>query len=803
LAGRPPWLWPRPSQFVAPGSAQAADRSSAGEWTHRLELSLSPGELGLPAGAPARELARAALERKAGRLGLPKSLRGLRVAREQHVAPGSDGAAEVDPLRFQQTVHGARVLWSQIDVMIAAGYVSSITATVVPVTGKRLAGKRKLSRKRALRIARNAVKGPDDALSPLRVAYAGQPTTRQKHSRTPRPAWVVEVTPAGALDEEVPTPLCVVVDAKTGEVVARWSGIADRPDRGQDSGDALASVRGSAQSSATTPVLDVYDGAGGTQGAPHYARFSPTGDPHVGANWPSLDEAQFFRPRRAELDTLAFNAANVARTICTVRDYCGHRGRFPGVLPWQVAGDVPGSTSSANLSRLIVSISENDVVSFNGFNDVVAHEMGHVRDWVTAGDRIFTEDVQVGAVQEALADMFSYDYDRGDATFGEETALGVARNWADPGAEQELGIPYPAHMRDFVPLQLHDLQPRLLPVRAEGWPLGGRERASERAHEPSPAAELVLPEGGLLLVGPHSVSRPARRARGGRAGVQPGRAPPARDRPDPHPRAVIGSGERPRASAMDTSEGFTVDARYRGFPDVAHGGYVSGVLARSLGDGAEVVLRRPPPIGRQLEIERDGPDRVVLRDGESVVAEATRAELKIDTPRVVTFDEAEAASRAYPGHSAHPFPSCFCCGPEREPGDGLRIFPGQLAGSEIVAAPFIPDAALADDSGALGSELTGAAVDCPQLWALMIAAPPDSSERVVTSGLAATLRGPLRADQRYIVIAWPAGREGNRLYADAAVLTENGDRVAVGRQTAAVVGTDWGVPLGLDNWRSL
>jgi Zn-dependent metalloprotease len=365
------------------------------------------------------------------------------------VAPGSDGAAEVDPLRFQQTVHGARVLWSQIDVMIAAGYVSSITATVVPVTGKRLAGKRKLSRKRALRIARNAVKGPDDALSPLRVAYAGQPTTRQKHSRTPRPAWVVEVTPAGALDEEVPTPLCVVVDAKTGEVVARWSGIADRPDRGQDSGDALASVRGSAQSSATTPVLDVYDGAGGTQGAPHYARFSPTGDPHVGANWPSLDEAQFFRPRRAELDTLAFNAANVARTICTVRDYCGRRGRFPGVLPWQVAGDVPGSTSSANLSRLIVSISENDVVSFNGFNDVVAHEMGHVRDWVTAGDRIFTEDVQVGAVQEALADMFSYDYDRGDATFGEETALGVARNWADPGAEQELGIPYPAHMRDF------------------------------------------------------------------------------------------------------------------------------------------------------------------------------------------------------------------------------------------------------------------------------------------------------------------------------------------------------------------
>jgi hypothetical protein len=251
------------------------------------------------------------------------------------------------------------------------------------------------------------------------------------------------------------------------------------------------------------------------------------------------------------------------------------------------------------------------------------------------------------------------------------------------------------------------------------------------------------------------------------------------------------------------SERVIIDERYAGFPDVAHGGYVSGVLAGSFGDGAEVVLRKPPPIGRPLEIAPDGPDRAVLRDGESVVAEASRAESGVEVPRVVTFDEAEAASRAYPGHSAHPFPSCFCCGPEREPGDGLRIFPGRLPGSEFVAAPFVADAALADETGVLASELTWAAMDCPQLWALMLAAPPDSPERVVTSGLAATLHGTLHADQRYIVIAWPAGREGNRLYADAAVLTENGDRVAVGRQAAAVVGPDWGVPLGLDNWRSL
>ena len=124
----------------------------------------------------------------------------------------------------------------------------------------------------------------------------------------------------------------------------------------------------------------------------------------------------------------------------------------------------------------------------------------------------------------------------------------------------------------------------------------------------------------------------------------------------------------------------------------------------------------------------------------------------------VSFDEAKAASRAYPGLSAHLFPSCFGCGPDREPGDGLRLFPGQLAGSQIVAAPLVPDASFADETGLLGSELAWAAVDCPQLWALILAAPSDAQDRVVTSQLAATVTGSLRAGQRYVVMAWPAGR---------------------------------------------
>jgi hypothetical protein len=442
-----------------------AKGKGGGSWTRTLDVGLSAADLDLPTGAPARELARAALERKAGRLGLPRALRGLRLDREQPIPGDQDGASELEILRYHQTVRGARVVWSQIDVTIAAGDVSSISATVVPVSGKRLVGKRKVTRKGALDIARRAVKDPEDTLRPLRVAYAGNPTTGKRHWRTPRLAWVVEATPASALDEEAVTPLCIVVDAQTGKVIGRWSGVADRPDRGPDARGAEAGEPHGrvARGVAATPVLDVYDGMQGAQGAPIYARFTVTGDPRD-ARWPEYFEGRLPGVTRTDvMEAMSANARNVARTICDLRGYCGRQGGF-GVgplLPWQVVGNVPdvpgsGSGSGSNPSRLIVSISQQDVMGLDDpnrpANDIVAHEFGHVMDWVYAGDRVIPETGSVGqvaSVQEALADMFAYEYDRFDPTLGEETAAGVIRNWADPGAKQEFGNAFPAHMDDY------------------------------------------------------------------------------------------------------------------------------------------------------------------------------------------------------------------------------------------------------------------------------------------------------------------------------------------------------------------
>jgi len=501
----------------ATASEPAQQSKRAGGWTRALSVELSARDLGLSAGASAQRHAKAALERKAGRLGLPGSLSGVRVARARHVPRGPSGGRELDLVRFQQTVRGTRVVWSQIDVTIAAGEVSTIAATVVPVTGKRLAGKRKVSRKRALGIARRAVQGPDQALTPLPVAYAGTPTTKRKAKRrTPRLAWVVETTPASEAGAEAPTPLCIVVDAKTGKVIARWPGMADRPDRGPQARGAEpggadlptpdgATARGE-QVNPTQFMLDVHDGTNAAadrtepfDGTTLYSRFRIAGDPHPGTNWPAFtDSAPYnepcgqlpapppcvhYPPRDrpddvvAAMDAVATNARNVAFTICARRDYCGEVGGLIGdsapgfYAPWQVIGNGTGTSSRFFRSSLAVEIragSEMDgtcddppPVGCPGgpgdpdpsqpFNDVIAHEFGHIMDLVYAGDRAIDEDDQEAReVEEALADMFAYDYDREDSTAFEDADGGIARNWEDPGAESLGGQSYPAHMDDYV-----------------------------------------------------------------------------------------------------------------------------------------------------------------------------------------------------------------------------------------------------------------------------------------------------------------------------------------------------------------
>jgi len=361
-------------------------------------------------------------------------------------------------------------VWSEIEVVIDGRRVSSISATVVPAK-RRLSGERRVDAAEAAEIAAAAVEGAEDALPPLPVAYAGTPSTeRGAGARVARRAWVVEATPATALGDELPTPLCIVVDAQSGEVIARWSGIADRRDRGAAAAPEVGKT--AARATVRTPVVNIYDGTAGGATFNRYGRFfasEVTGDdsdnsvnPFDGHDW---DPATAFEvdpglPTREALVSPAHNVSNAARTVCTVRHYCGKRG-FPQLdpngrfRPWDVVVNYPGNSSGAN-ANLLVTISAGDTMPRNSFNDVVAHELGHVMDLVYAGDRVIDHsDKTVGAIQEALGDMFALDYDRNDTTMFEESATGVARHPGNPASESLCSStgcqPYPAHMDDFDP----------------------------------------------------------------------------------------------------------------------------------------------------------------------------------------------------------------------------------------------------------------------------------------------------------------------------------------------------------------
>jgi Zn-dependent metalloprotease len=433
-------------------------------WARTIVPHLSRADVDLSPRASVTRLARAAVAREATRLGLADANR-LRVA-SRFPASRSAGGRPLRTVRFQQTASGVRVVWSQIDVTVAGGEVTSLSATVVPAAGRVASGALTVGRARALRIARRVAPRARAVVRPLRAAYAGWPSReRRPQRRRAVPVWVVELE-LPARGDGASSALCVVIDARSAKVIARWPGVADRPDRGRDRRGASVAAAAAAVDPRTRPSypLAVYDATGKNAPPPLaedlYAEFHTSGNTRVGSSWPSyLDARDDFAEPSADMDAVTANAANVARTICTVRGWCGMKGGWQPdatrISPWVVMGNTTGG-SHTSPGTLYVWIGHDSIARGNGdpnraFNDVVAHEFGHVMDLVYAGDRFpgnqFSPEGK--EVQEALANMFAYDYDREDATGGEETIGGTRVDWAVPGRISLGGQPYPAHMRDY------------------------------------------------------------------------------------------------------------------------------------------------------------------------------------------------------------------------------------------------------------------------------------------------------------------------------------------------------------------
>jgi hypothetical protein len=217
-----------------------------------------------------------------------------------------------------------------------------------------------------------------------------------------------------------------------------------------------------------------------------------------------------------------------------------------------------------------------------------------------------------------------------------------------------------------------------------------------------------------------------------------------------------------------------IDPRFNGPPASGHGGYSCGCAAALIdGPAAEVTLRRPPPIGVELSVERDGDAVSLLHDG-AVVASARPAAVDVGGPAPVGLEEAAAASTRFVWKHDHPFPTCFGCGPERDPADALCLFCGPV-GDGRFAVPWTPAAWTGERFA--DPRFVWAALDCPS------SAPAHETidGPVVLGRLTAVIERPVEVGAPHVIQSWLEGTDGRKRHTAVALYTAGGERCAAAR----------------------
>jgi hypothetical protein len=211
--------------------------------------------------------------------------------------------------------------------------------------------------------------------------------------------------------------------------------------------------------------------------------------------------------------------------------------------------------------------------------------------------------------------------------------------------------------------------------------------------------------------------------------------------------------------------------RYRGPLTSANGGYAAGLLATYLDEPAvEVTLRLPPPLERPLAVRGAG-ECALLLDDDAIVAEARPAELELDAPRV-TWAEAEAGAARHVRIGDETFWECFSCG-VRQDGSGLEIHAGRVPGRDdgVHAAPWV--------AAEVSPAVVWAAIDCVGAYAT---GEPGRGGGVLGRMTARVDRLPDEGE-RCVVAGWQLDEDGRKFFAATALLGEDGEPIATGRQT--------------------
>jgi hypothetical protein len=224
-------------------------------------------------------------------------------------------------------------------------------------------------------------------------------------------------------------------------------------------------------------------------------------------------------------------------------------------------------------------------------------------------------------------------------------------------------------------------------------------------------------------------------------------------------------------------ETISIPSRFNGPLDSGNGGYCSGVAARYIDGPAQVTLRRPAPRDTPLELVRDPNGSVRVLDGDALVLEArTAPDFDLDVPAPVDARQAHEATTRYRGSPDGLFARCFVCSTIRD--DTFGVHAGPVDGRPLVASPWTPPAWTADAAGHVLPEFVWSVLDCPTYFA---AHRDGDLTPSVLARFTGRLDAPARAGEEHVVIAWPLEAEGRKRHAASALLSADGEALAIAR----------------------
>ncbi|MEV0093244.1 hotdog fold domain-containing protein [Streptomyces sp. NPDC050738] len=222
----------------------------------------------------------------------------------------------------------------------------------------------------------------------------------------------------------------------------------------------------------------------------------------------------------------------------------------------------------------------------------------------------------------------------------------------------------------------------------------------------------------------------------------------------------------------------TVPAHVHGYPGVAFGGYVAGMLAvRSEAKTLRVDFRAAVPVETPVRIGRTPDGGAELRSGETLLAVASPYGQTLDAPAAPGWEQAREASKEHVRVQNGGMSDCYGCGTAVVPGRGLRLFPDIARGRDLVAAAWTPDPGLAGDDGLLPPEVVWSALDCPGgVAALRLGSAKDG---LVTAALTATVLRPVAAGEPHVAYAWLTEESGRKHTVGVGLATAEGELCAV------------------------